>query len=320
MTDLSIQSGRQAARSGKPPALTRIEGGLAVLVGALAATCVTVAALTGQQVHWSSFAAGAVPALGLMLVGIYARVQAGRPQLALLAIANSLYLAFTAVTTLLIYLRFPVTSPVLDPMLIEIDAMLGYSWPGFVETVAAWPTIAWLLGWIYLSSLVQLLVLVGYLALTNRPRALSGALLTGSLSLVLTTAIWWIAPSVGPAAFFDIPQDTQAAMGLVTDGAYGAYLRDLVQHGLPVIRAQDIVGTIAFPSYHTVMALLVVWYLRGTRLFWPALAVNAAMMPAILSHGGHHLVDVAGGFAVFGVAAWASTCILRRWGPSPAED
>jgi len=135
-------------------------------------------------------------------------------------------------------------------------------------------------------------------------------LLTGTLSLLLATLIWWAAPSVGPAAFYALPDGLEKSIGLVTDSAYGESLRTLAQQGLAIIRPSDIIGTIAFPSYHTVMSLLVVWFLRKTPLLLPALALNIAMIPAILSHGGHHLADMAGGVVAFILAAWFST---RPW-------
>ncbi len=311
MTDLTSGPRPWPARAARNWEMTGAETVLVPLVGLLALACVAIAAATGQAVAWAGFAAGAAPAIGLFLVGLYIRAQKSAPRLARLATANAIYLGFTATTTLLIYLRFPVSGPLLDTQLMAMDAALGYSWPDFVAAIADWPLAARALRYVYVSSLAQLFLLVGYLALSGRDKALDGVLLTGSISLVMTTLVWWIAPSVGPSAFHSIPAETERAMMLVTDAAYGAELRHLVENGLPVITASDIVGTIAFPSYHTVMALLVVWFLRGTPVFLPALLLNSAMVPAILSHGGHHLVDMAGGIAVFAAATWLAARIGR---------
>ena len=45
-----------------------------------------------------------------------------------------------------------------------------------------------------------------------------------------------------------------------------------------------------------IMALMVVWFSRGTFAFLPLTAVNTAMVPATLTHGGHHLVDLLAGW------------------------
>ncbi|MEX0364675.1 MAG: phosphatase PAP2 family protein [Ruegeria sp.] len=304
MTELSVQPNVTSPARGGRIVLNRNERILIGLLAGATVLCVALAALKGQAVAWGAFGLTLVPSLGLFAAGQYIRMKKNQPNLAHLAIANSLYLGFTGATTLLIYLRFPVTVALFDQQLERVDAALGYSWPDFVQTVATYPEIARILAVVYHSSLPQLFVLIAVLALTGRIGQLHRALLAGSLGLLLTTLIWWLAPSIGPSAFFSIPAETAEAMNLVTNMQYGAYLRQLVDHGLPVISPTDIVGTIAFPSYHTVMALLMIWYLRGTVLFLPALALNLAMVPAILSHGGHYLTDMAGGIATFAIAAW----------------
>jgi hypothetical protein len=58
-------------------------------------------------------------------------------------------------------------------------------------------------------------------------------------------------------------------------------------------------GLIAFPSYHAVLALIVMWYARYLpRLFWPLVATNVLVLVATPIHGGHHLVDVLAAFPV----------------------
>lgn len=301
---------RQATFSG---CLTRPEIVLAGLLVLIVVVCIALSVVKSQAVHWAGFGLGLIPTFGLFAAGIYIRRFKNQPRIAQLAIANSLFLGFMAITALLIYLRFPIAELTLDKWLIRTDAAIGYSWPEFVGNVAAYPEIGYLLRFVYLSSLPQLFVMVTYLALSGKCSTLDRALMAGALSLLFTTMIWWIAPSVGPSAFTDLSHGLESKIELVTNSNYAEILRNLSAQGLAVIRPSDIVGTIAFPSYHTVMSLLVVWYLRRTALFFPALVINILMIPAILSHGGHHLLDVAGGVATFALAAWlASFPIMLR--------
>jgi len=285
----------------------RVLTGLLVLIIGL---CIGLSLLKSQPIAWAGFGFGLAPTIGLFAVGLYIRLYKNQPRIAQLAIANSLFLGFMGITTLLIYLRFPIADLAFDRWLMQADATVGYVWPDIVRTVAAYPELGYALRFVYLSSLPQLFVMIAYLALSGRRNRLNHALLAGTLSLLLTTLIWWIAPSVGPAAFHTLPDGLGDTIGLVTNSAYAEILRTLADQGLAVIRPSDIVGTIAFPSYHTVMSLLVVWYLRRTPLFIPALMLNIAMIPAILSHGGHHLMDMGGGIATFAFAAWVAT---RPW-------
>lgn len=276
---------------------------IATLIGSVL-LCLILSAVKSQPIAWPGFVLSLLPTLGLLLAGIYIRLFKNQPKIAQLAIANSLFLGFMGISALLIYLRFPIGTLSLDQRLIEIDGLVGYTWPGIVETVASYPPVAYALRYVYHSSLPQLFVMIGFLALTGRSAALNRAMLAGSFGLLLTTFIWWLAPSVGPSVFYTLPDGLEDRIGLVTNSTYSGILRDLAANGLAIIAPDDIVGTIAFPSFHTVMLLLVVWYLRGTVLFLPALFLNIAMVPAILSHGGHHLTDVFGGIAVFAAAAW----------------
>lgn len=286
------------------------EGLLLALTLAVALVAGVIAAHTEQAVDWRAFMLTFLPSIGLIVAGLYARHVRLAPRLADLAIGNAIYVGFGGVAAILIYLRFPISVPLGDASFAAFDARLGYHWASFNETLAHWPRAAYALGYVYQSSLPQLLVLICFLAITGRQVLLHRALLTGTLGLIFTTLIWWIWPSLGPSAHESIAPGIAERIGLVTDPAFGAGLKALAEDGLAVISPQHIRGTIAFPSYHTIMALLTVWYLRRTALFVPALLLNIAMVPAILSHGGHHLSDMLGGLVFFAIAAWLTAWLV----------
>lgn len=266
--------------------------------------------IANQSVAWSGFSLAYGLAIGALALGLYIRVIKAMPGLGLLSISYAIYVGFSSAITLLIYLRFPVEVALIDPLLISLDAKLGYSWQRGAALLAEYPAISAVLRLVYQSSLLQLFLLLAALCALGQFDRVHKAMFTGIFSLLLTVAIWWIWPSIGPAAYAELAKDIEIKAALVTNAQMGAYLQHLVQNGLEEISPDKIVGTIAFPSYHTVMALLVVWYTRGTLLFLPALLVNLAMMPAILTHGGHHLLDVLGGLYVFFLSAWAASVFL----------
>ena len=116
---------------------------------------------------------------------------------------------------------------------------------------------------------------------------------------------WSVVPSIGPAAFVAVP----AQAGVVTrvvDGAYAEQMLSLLASGPEVLKANAMLGVIAFPSFHTVMMLMSIWYVRGTRFLPVFVIVNIPMLPAIIVHGGHHLVDIMAGMLLFAIAAWMS--------------
>lgn len=287
---------------------------LSVLTGALAAV---LAFAFDQQVAWAAFLISFAPAIGLIGLGAYIRVKKQMHRAGLAAIGAGIYIGFSGVIAILIYLRFPISTPLIDTNLMRIDQWLvGYDWVGFVGFIAQYPTLGKILGWVYNTSLGQLFVVIFVLGLTGRTVQLHRVLVAGIVSLLFAVAFWWAWPSIGPSAYFTLPTSIEQALGLVHGHAEGGQLLRMTQEGNALIAPGMIMGTIAFPSYHTVMVFLAICFVRGTMIFWPMVLLNIGMLPAILSHGGHHFSDLLGGFAVF-VLAW----LFARWiVPSNAKD
>ena len=265
----------------------------------------------GRIVNWPPFLAGFGGTLGLMAIGAYVRTVKGSPRLALALIGVAIFMGCTAVSSVFIFALFPLPNALIDPWLIQVDAALGYHWPSFVQSLAAYPRFAQALGYLYHTSLPQLVLTICLLAALGRTLVLHRFLMVGILTLVATVAIWWLAPSIGPSGFMVIPEDVLLATGLYFDPEYGAYLRFLVETGPSRISPEVMTGVVGFPSYHMIMACMVVWYTRATPLFLPALATNALMVLSTLSHGGHHLIDLLAGVAVFAACVWLSGRIIR---------
>lgn len=283
---------------------------LAIIVG-FGLAAVALAWATGRVVNWPPFLVGFFATLGLVGLGGYIRAVKDAPRIALAVIGVGVFMGFTAVSTVFIFALFPLPNPLIDQQLIAIDARLGYHWPGFVAGLADYPWLARGLGYLYHTSLPQIVVLIILLGALARDVVLHRLLLVGIVTLIVTVGIWWLWPSVGPSAYQTIPKPILAVTGLYYDDAYGAYLKQLVEVGPGRISPEVITGVVAFPSYHMVMACMVVWFSRATVLFVPALVANLAMIPATLSHGGHHLIDLAAGIVVFALGVAIAHRLIR---------
>lgn len=280
------------------------------LIAGVGLLAVALALAMQRQVNWPPFLGGYIGTLGLAAVGGYVRQAKGAPRIALALVGTSIFTGFTAVSSLFIFALFPLPNPLIDPTLIKLDAALGYYWPALVAWLADYPGLALVLGYVYQSALFQILLTIVLLAALARETALHRFLFVGILTLILAVSIWWLVPSVGPSAFLSIPESDRLATGLYFNPAYGAYLRNLVEIGPRVISPEIITGVVAFPSYHMIMALMVVWFTRGTFAFLPALVTNIAMVPATLIHGGHHLVDLFAAVVVFAFAVWVANRLI----------
>ncbi len=297
------------------PALLPGEIILLVLTGLIALAAILSSVIGGQAVDWLAFAPPMIGGALLVVVGAFVRQSRGMERLALLLIGVSIYLTFGAFVAIFIFMFFPISAAPIDPVLMQIDAFVGYSWPDAVRWIAQYPLLGKAMAMVYNSSLWQLLAVIALLAMTRREADLHRFILTGALALLGTLGIWVVAPSFGPAAYVSVGAEVEAAASLVVNEAYGARLMDLARNGTGIITPETIIGSIAFPSYHTLMMCLTVWFVRKTPVFLPVALFNIPMIPAILIHGGHHMIDMAGGIALF-----AAAMVLSRWVVNPARN
>lgn len=271
---------------------------------------------SAAALDWGGYAFCVAIGLAAVAVGLVYRRSGRSEEIALAAVATGLFILFTIFGSLFNYLLLPVGESRLDAVLTLVDGWLGYSWPDLVAATAGFPAFGGLLRTVYLSSLPQLIAVILLLGFGGRREPLHRFLLTGVFGALVAIGVWSVAPSFGPAAYHPVAAETVEALGMVVGPAYGAALVRLAVDGPTLLSPTDALGLIAFPSFHTVMACMAVWFTRPFRRLFPFfLVVNVLMIPAILVHGGHHLVDVLGGVAVFALALAMAGRLLQ---PRPA--
>lgn len=269
-----------------------------------------------RSVNWPPFLVGYTASLGLLAVGAYVRGVKAAPRIALAVVGIANFAGFTAGSSVLIYALLPLPNPLVDDQLTRLGHAMGYDWQALVLAMTAWPSVTRVLGLVYQSALPQLLLTICTLAYYGRALTLHRFLLVGMQTLAVCVAIWWVWPSVGYVGTLPLSDTEMRAAGLIYPQNYGTFLTRLLQDGPGRITPEVITGVVGFPSYHTVMACMTVFYLRRTLLFIPALLVNLAMLLATLIHGGHHLIDLIGGLVVFVLGIWVVNRLIREPYPS----
>ena len=285
------------------------------LIVAITGAAIVLAETRGVRIVYASFAVHYLVATALIgLATIYRRL--GRaPEISLTLMSCAIFVLFTNGGAVLNYLLIRPGSVPIDGMLMRADAALGFDWVSFAGQVSQFGWVARMLGWVYQSSLVQLGAMILVLGLSGRQVTLHRFVLSGLLCSCFSLLIWALAPSFGPSPYVGLSPAVELRLGRVVDPAYAAQLMALLRDGASSIDAHHLIGLIAFPSMHTVMAAMAVWYSRRTIVFWPLAGLNLLMIPAILVHGGHHLVDVFGGLGVFAVVlVW-----VRRLVPDESD-
>ena len=117
------------------------------------------------------------------------------------------------------------------------------------------------------------------------------------LALLLTAVVFALFPAMGPGTA--IPELAKLYLVDLTG------LHDGTSSSFDVTKLD---GIVAFPSFHTALAVLLTHAHRGGVLFCPVAALNAVMLVSVPSEGGHYLSDVLAGaaIAVMAIAATSS--------------
>lgn len=290
----------------------RAETLAAALTAIVFALALSLSAVRGFRIDFASFAMPFVVAAAMVLVAGYYRASGRSHNIALAMASCAVFILFTNSGAALNYALLPTTSPVIDDLLYRIDAAIGFDWASFSGWVANYPSASFFLRWVYQSSLPQLALVILLLSFTGRQVEVHRFMTVGILASCLSLLVWTLWPSFGPSTFVQLDPAIDARLGRVVNAEYGRRLLDLSRHGPAIISGEGMMGLIAFPSMHTVMAAMTVWFTRRTTAFWPCLALNSAMLPAIVVHGGHHLVDIIAGAMVFAAALWAAYRVVPR--------
>lgn len=270
----------------------------------------------GVAMDWLGYAIPASAALALIAGGQYYRGKRREERIALALIASGLFISFTLVASVFNYMLLPIRAAPADILLTRVDAIFGYSWPAAVGAMAQWPVVFKALYYVYFSSLPQLVFVVLLLGFSGKADTLWHFLLTGVLGVAGCIAIWFVFPSFGPSTLYLLSPDLLSKVQLGVTPQYGEELLRLGREGPNYVSPANVLGLIGFPSFHTIMACMSVVFLARFRWVFPfALCLNAAMMPAILVHGGHHLSDVVGGMAMFAVAYLLGGKLMVRLAP-----
>lgn len=222
-------------------------------------------------------------------------------------------IVFPAGCSLLSYLLMTIAGPRIDTMLAGIDHAMGFSWPVLMGWAAQHKILNTLLAWVYVSVMPQTVFLLLLLGWKNRCAAIYGLCLALAGGAVITLALWTMFPSFGAFSIFILPRDIASRLGLVVGFDYARDLVAMLRHGPGFISPTELRGVVGFPSYHTVQALVLIWYARHLKgLRWAALTLNIAVLAATPIQGGHHLIDLAGG-GVVALCAIALADRVVRW-------
>ena len=204
-----------------------------------------------------------------------------------------------------------------DALLAQIDRALGFDWVAVTLLVARHEWLQALLRFGYQSFVWQSFVVIALLALSGAHRRLQLFMLAWIVALAMALAGLALAPAqtawIHFGAHIPLP-DLAAQVGK----AQSTTLETLRAGGLRNLLNEPFEGIVAFPSFHTVGAILYVWALWGfVRLRWPAVALNGLMILATPVIGAHYFIDTVAGagvaLAALILAQWITGALVSSW-------
>lgn len=226
-------------------------------------------------------------------IALFYRLSGRSAPLARAAHWTLIWLVFVNAGTVLTYVAAAYGGAARDAELSAIDLALGFDWLRWSNFLASHPDLRFLFWLSYLSLFPQILVSIFWLSWRDLDGFSCELLLNNIVSLPIATVLFLFFPALGP-------------------------LQGGGQPGLPVLLAlrgggplsfdmTQLQGLISFPSYHTVLAVLLTYAHRRSGLLVPFAVVNGIMLVSIPTFGPHYLIDIVAGIAVAGLAIVATT-------------
>lgn len=198
--------------------------------------------------------------------------------------------------------------PLADGMLARSDALAGFDVREVVRFTAAEPSISALLHFAYNSSGLLCIAAAGWSLLAKDRARLWQVVATIVIAMQITALVSVLFPARGAILAFGL--NSLQEFGLPPGaGTYSAREFAHFYWGSDtLVMLKDMNGIVTFPSFHTVMALVIMQGFVATQLKWVAIGWSALTIVSTVPMGGHYVTDLAGGLLV-----WAAAYALAAW-------
>lgn len=236
---------------------------------------------------------------------VLARVSEG---LESIGIFLMLFFLFQPANGVYMFLAAATRHPLMDGAIAAMDRSIGFNWPAVVAAANSSPRFATILVASYASVLYQVpAVLIFHASTSGRARLFEFAA-TLVVALFVTTTMSMVVPTAGAYSYYQPQASSYSHFTAVGGFAHLETLHQLRSLAPYEFTMHKVVGLVSFPSFHTCLGILIVFAVRRTFLFWPAVLVNVAMIAATIPEGGHHFMDVIGGAIIAAISI-----TLIRW-------
>ena len=188
-----------------------------------------------------------------------------------------------------------------DATLQRADEALGFDWLAWYDVTAAHPWVQHFGRAAYQSIFVSPAILLVHYARENLRAEAARFLATVWLASVVTLALFWLMPAVGPFAYL---WHGAAPYMPSSELWQPQVIPALRAHALHAIDLGHLVGLVSAPSFHTAAdVILIAFAWRHTSLRLLLVPLNLAMLLSIPVEGTHYLSDMLLGAGSGGIRA-----------------
>jgi hypothetical protein len=280
---------------------------LIAVLGAAAVLMAFVVVQSGLDVKLSEFFPFVVIAGGLCLLAGYARYRKMDPRVGDAATLVSAGILSLLLCGLISNIGLRLRAPTIDAALAQADAFLGWDVSRAVPAFAGYPWLIDGLALAYNLSGPLVAASIFVTLLFGRTSKAWELLVTTVISMQVIAAISIMAPARGAMAYFDLLhlQGNGLPRGA---GVYHLEAFDHLHAGTDArFGIADMSGLVTFPSFHTVLALLIAQALSGTRFYLLGIGLSTATIVSTIPIGGHYVIDIVAGTMIWlGAAVIAS--------------
>jgi hypothetical protein len=217
-------------------------------------------------------------------------------------VCSCLLILFSMAGSVFSYLIVSTSAELVDTSLARWDHALGFDWPQVFLWVQHKPMLDRILAIAYASVIPQIIVVLLYLSLTHRHKTLAefnGVFVVSFLIIEFISAFF---PAAGPFKYY---------AGVVhADASMLSHFEPLRSGALRSIDLFATQGLVSIPSFHAILAILLIYAMRETRIRRLFVLINIVVIVSTPTRGGHYLVDlIAGTFTVLVVIGVWNRCI-----------
>lgn len=272
-----------------------------------AAGIATTALLVGAPLLGFRYAFAALaPIVGLIVtlagVHLFYRLRRPDPRFAALAGAFALFLWVGLIGGFLAQVGLALGRPLNDELFFEASGAIGLDHVRIIEWVVRSPLLVSVLDVAYLATMPILLLGLLRLAVFGQAARLNEFMEQWCLLLTVTVVIATLFPAAG-ALLWQAPSEATTQRLPPLAGVFHREIFEALRSRVDLVIDPDrLEGVLVFPSFHTIMALMIVHAFADSVVLRPlAIGFAGLVVVSTIPIGGHHAVDVVAGGLLFTV-------------------